>query len=110
MGQSSDLNLNEFSVWKVKQCWQILVRNAEYNSSDVKKSTLSFSYNGETSWSIPINANAADVKRALEGIDQLDLVDVKFASDSEIFCASNRNNPVIVTIRKVNNIAYLIFM
>ena len=93
---------------KMTSDWtQTIHCNAEYNSSDVKKSTLSFSYNGETSWSIPINANAADVKRALEGIDQLDLVDVKFASDSEIFCASNRYNPVIVTIRKVNNIADL---
>ena len=38
---------------KMTSDWtQTIHCNAEYNSSDVKKSTLSFSYNGETSWSM----------------------------------------------------------
>merc|ERR1711871_661497 len=52
---------------KMTSKWtQTIYCSAHYNSSEATPSTLSFSFNGETSWSVPVDANENAVKDALE--------------------------------------------
>ena len=56
--------------------------------------------------SVPANANSDDIKAALEDMEQIDLVNVKFNSGITTFCHGGHRNPVTITIRKVNRLLY----